>query len=194
MELMNNEGKRRIENTKFKRYFSKLYFEKAFHCYKKYVKSEDLKIIDRDVKKALDEQYKINKIKLDELNSFANVIESLVKGKEFLIGHTGFTLQLQQIEKIKNIQNLSVDELRDLFDMFQNMADSYDKKEKSVEEAFCIANIIKILYTIYKDRNIDKLMEYIYRLEDIMEGREDEHYNWYEEIKKINELIKEKNE
>ena len=194
MELMNNEGKRRMENIKFKRYFSKLYFEKAFHCYKKYVKSEDLKIIDRDVKKALDEQYKINTTKLDELNSFANVIESLVKGKEFLIGHTGFTLQLQKIEKLKNIQNLSVDELRDLFDMFQNMADSYDKNEKSVEEAFCIANIIKILYTIYKDTNFDKLMDYIYRLEDIMEGREDEHYNWYEEIKKINELIKEKNE
>ena len=194
MELMNNEGIKRLKNNKFKRYFSKLYFEKAFCCYKKYVQNDDLKVIDIEIKRALDEQHKINTTNLDEINSFAKVIESLAKGKEFLIGKSGFTLQLKQIEKLENIEKLSVDELRDIFDLFQNMADSYDKKEKCLEEAYCIANLIKIIYTIYHDKNIDKLMEYIYRLEDIMEGREDEKYAWYEEIKKINELIKEKDE
>ena len=194
MELMNNEGNKRMQNNKFKRYYSKLYFEKAFHCYKKYVKTDDLILIDRETKKNLDKQIQINITKLDEINSFANVIESLVKGKEFLIGKTGFTIKLKQIEKINDIQSLSADELRELFDIFQNMADSYDKKENCIEEAYCIANIIKIMYKIYKDKNYDKLMDYIYRLEDIMEGKEDEKYNWYEEIKKINELIKEKSE
>lgn len=192
MELMNNEGNNKMENQKFCRYYSILYFEKAFYCYKKYTIDDDLMKIDRDIKIKLEEQIQKNKKKLYEIKSFATVIESLAKEKQFLVGHTGFTFVLQQLEKLKNLEVLSVDEMKELFDLFQNMVDSYDKKEKSLEEAYCIANIIKILYKIYKDEDKDRLLEYISRFNFIMEGREDEKYNWYKEIKKIIDEIENK--
>ena len=185
MELMNNEGKKKIKNAKFSRYYSKLYFEKAFYTYKKYAKNYDLKTIDRDLKKKLEEQEEINIKHLKEINSFAIVIESLANEKKFLIGHTGFTFMINQIEKLKDMTKLSANELKELFDLFQNTADSYDPKEKSIEEGYCIANIIKILYKLYNDRNNEKLEKYIDRLEDIMENRQDEKYIWYNEIKEI---------
>ena len=192
MELMNNEGNNKMENKKFCRYYSILYFEKAFYCYKKYTIDDDLMKIDRDIKIKLEEQIQKNKKKLYEIKSFATVIESLAKEKQFLVGHTGFTFVIQQLEKLKNLEVLSVDEMKELFDLFQNMVDSYDKKEKSLEEAYCIANIIKILYKIYKDEDKDRLFEYISRFNFIMEGREDEKYNWYIEIKKIIDEIENK--
>ena len=188
MEIMNNEGNKRMKNHKFSRYYSILYFEKAFYCYKKYTIPEDLLIIDKNIKQQLEEQQKINQDKLNKIKSFAIVIESLAKDKEFLIGHTGFTNVIKLIEKLNDINQITVDEMKELLDLFQNMADSYNKKLKCVEEAYCIANIIKILYKIYKDKDKDKLIYYIDRLKFIMEDKEEE-YKWYNEIKKIIEEI-----
>ena len=177
-----------MKNHKFSRYYSILYFEKAFYCYKKYTIPEDLLIIDKNIKQQLEEQQKINQDKLNKIKSFAIVIESLAKDKEFLIGHTGFTNVIKLIEKLNDINQITVDEMKELLDLFQNMADSYNKKLKCVEEAYCIANIIKILYKIYKDKDKDKLIYYIDRLKFIMEDKEEE-YKWYNEIKKIIEEI-----
>jgi hypothetical protein len=48
MELMNNEEKHRIEKKKYSRYFSKLYFEKVFFTYRKYILNKNFATIDRD--------------------------------------------------------------------------------------------------------------------------------------------------
>ena len=136
----------------------------------------------------MEKQYNDNINKLNEINSFAIAIESLAKEKQFLIGHTGYTFIVKQIEKIQNIEKLNKDELKELYDLFQNMVDSYNSKEKCIEEAYCIANIIKILYKVYKNENKDKLMFYIDKFQDIMEDKQDEKYNWYNETK---EMIKE---
>ena len=52
----------------------------------------------------------------------------------------------------------------------------FDKKEKSIGEAYCLANIIKINFTFFRNSNTDKLYEYIDRLENIMKEREDESF------------------
>ena len=142
MELMNNEGNKKMKKTKFSRYYSKLYFEKAFYCYKKYVRNDDLSTMKRDIKQELEKQLNNNIIKLREINSFAIVIESMANEKKFLIGHSGYAFIVNQIEKIKDIEKLAVDEVKELFDLFQNMLDSYNIKDKCIEEAYCIANII----------------------------------------------------
>ena len=194
LELMNNEGISIIknkDNKKFSRYYSKLYFEKAYYCSKKYIKEENLGAIDRNIKHKLEEQQKINESKLNEINSFSVPIEKLVKGKEFLIGHSGFTFVIKLLEKLEDPNNLSEEEIQDILDMFQNWLDIYDDNN-GVEKGYCLANIIKIRYKILKEENYDKLMEYIQKLEFTMKDREDEEYTWYKEIKEIISEIKEK--
>ena len=191
--LMNNEGLNRMKKKEYRRYYSKLYFEKAFYYYKKYVIKNDLLIIDREIKHQLEEQEKLNKQNLDEINSFAFVIDSLVEQKKFLYGNSGFTLMFIKLQKIKDIDNLGKEEMEEILDLFKNIADCYDKDKKSIGEAYCIANIIKLIYKIIKNENDDKLQYYIDRFYFIMEGREEEKYEWLKEIKQIIEEIEEKN-
>ena len=183
IKLMNDEGDKRMKNIKFSRYFSKLYYEKAFYCCKKYIKNDDLYKIDINIKHKLEEVIEANRKKLNEIKSFAIVVESLANEKKFLIGNSGFTFILNKISKLNNPENLSIDELKELLDLFQNMEDSYNIKEKCVEEAYCIANIIKIQYEL-KVGLTDKIIKYIDKLNYIMNGN-DEKYYWYKEIKKI---------
>ena len=187
MELMNIEGMNRIEKKKFSRYFSKLYFEKVFFSYKKYILNGNLATIDRDnsVKKKLEEQLKITEMKLKEINSFAFVIENIVNENKFLYGKTGFTKILKKIEKLNTANDLSEEEMIELYDIFKNMVDSYDKKRKSIGEAYCLANLIKISYKIIKNADNDVLMGYIYRFREIMKGRDGSDYKWYAEISGI---------
>ena len=190
MEIMNNEGNSiNKSNKKFRRYYSKLYFEKAYYCCKKYIKEENLCVIERNIKNKLDEQIRINENKLNEINSFAIAIEKLVNGKEYLFGNSGFTLVIKVIEKLENPDSLSEEEIQELLDLFQNMIDVYGDKN-CVEKGYCLANIIKIKYVILKDKDYEKLMDYIQNLEFIMEDKEDEDYAWYKEIQTIIKDIK----
>ena len=194
MELMNEEGNKRMKNLKYSRYFSKLYYEKAFYCYKKYFKECDLTKVDREIKHKLEEQILINKKKLNEIKSYAVVVDSLAKEQKFLVGNnTGYTFMVNQIEKLNDPDSLSVDELKQLLDLFKKMDEIYEIKEKSLEDAYCIANIIKIHYKLLKYDITDKLIEYLDKFNFIMEEREDEQYNWYKEIKEIINEIEMKN-
>ena len=194
MELMNEEGNKRMKNLKYSRYFSQLYYEKAFYCYKKYFKECDLTKVDREIKHKLEEQILINKKKLNEIKSYAVVVDSLAKEQKFLVGNnTGYTFMVNQIEKLNDPDSLSVDELKQLLDLFKKMDEIYEIKEKSLEDAYCIANIIKIHYKLLKYDITDKLIEYLDKFNFIMEEREDEQYNWYKEIKEIINEIEMKN-
>ena len=100
---------------------------------------------------------------------------------------------VNQIEKLNDPDSLSVDELKQLLDLFKKMDEIYEIKEKSLEDAYCIANIIKIHYKLLKYDITDKLIEYLDKFNFIMEEREDEQYNWYKEIKGIINEIEMKN-
>ena len=189
MELLNNEGIERKNKKKFSRYYSKLYFEKVFYSLKKFVIQKDLFIINKSIKEKFEKQKAINEEELKKVNSFTNFIETKIREGKFLYGQTGFTMMGKKIEKFE--QNMKAEDVQDILDLFQNMADSFDKKENSIAEAYCLANIIKINYSLYENKDYDKLSKYIDRLEKIMEGREDEKFIWYEDIKEIIKKIEE---
>ena len=183
LELLNNEGIERKKKKKFSRYYSKLYFEKVFYVSKKYLIESDLFIIDKAIKEKYEKVKASNEEELKKVNSFTNFIETKIKEGKFLFGQTGFTSVGKKIEQFE--QNMKVEDVQDILDLFHNMADSFDKKENSLAEAYCLANIIKINYKIYHITDYDKLCKYIDRFETIMDGREDENLNWYKEAKEI---------
>ena len=133
----------------------------------------------------MEEQLKITEKELKEINSFAFVIENIVNENKFLYGRTGFTKILKKIEIMNTANDLSKEEMIELYDIFKNMVDSYDKKRKSIGEAYCLANLIKISYKIIKNVDNEVLMGYIYRFREIMKGRDGSDYKWYAEISGI---------
>ena len=191
MELLNNEGIERKNKKKFSRYYSKLYFEKVFYALKKFVKQDDLFVIDKKIKERYEKQKSLNEEELKKVNSFTNFIETKIREGKFLYGQTGFTMMGKKIESFE--KNMRTQDVQDILDLFHNMVDSFDKKENSLAEAYCLANIIKINYMIYKVKDYDKLAKYINRFEKIMEDKENKKYDWYEEIKEIIKNIEEEN-
>ena len=189
MELLNNEGIERKNKKKYSRYYSKLYFEKVFYSLKRFVIEKDLFVIDKSIKEKYEKQKAINEEELKKVNSFTNFIETKIREGKFLYGQTGFTMMGKKIEQFE--KNMKTEDAQDILDLFQNMVDSFDKKENSIAEAYCLANIIKINYLLYQNKDYEKLETYILRFEKIMEGREDEKYNWYEDIKNIINKIQE---
>ena len=198
MEILNNEGiqhlsKDKKTGIKYIRYYSKLYFEQVFFGITKFVDEEKLKTIDLNIKKSYDTQKKINKEELDKLNSFAYYIERYIKDGEDLIGETGFTKGVSNLKKI--IQSIKPEELtkieiEDILDKFIGMADSYDKNQNRIEEAFCLANIIKINYKYLNIKDTEKLERYIERLRIIMDKKDEDKYQWYSKAKEIiNNLV-----
>ena len=185
LELMIEEGNNRSKIVKFRRYYSKLYFEKAFFVYKKYIKNEEFKIIDYGLSKQLKKLYQDIEKNLNQIDSFAFLINSLAEEKKILFGSSGYTKAIKEIEKLKRLELLTTEELEDLLDLFQNMSNTFQFKEKNIGQAFCFANIIKINYKILKNKNLSKLEDYIDKLEIIMSEREDQNYQWYIEIKDI---------
>ena len=183
IELLNNEGINRKKKKKYSRYYCKLYFEKAFYASKKYIVKNDLYIIDKRIKENYEKQKAINEEELKKVNSFTNYIEVMVNEGQFLFGNTGYTQAAQKIEKFK--KNMKQEDIQDILDLFHNMADSFDKNKRSLGEAYCLANIIDIYYSILKITDYDRLYKYLARFEIIMEGREDEKYEWYAKIKEI---------
>ena len=192
LELMVEEGNNRAKEKKFNRYYSKLYFEKAFFACKEYMSNDDLKIIERELSNKIKELNQVIENKLKQINSFAFLVDYLAKEKAFLFGSTGYTQKYKEIEKLKCPEKLKEEELEDLLDLFQNMANTYNFKERNIGHAYCLANIIKINYIISRNTDLTKLDDYIEKLEIIMSERKDEKYEWYNDIKEIIEEIRKK--
>ena len=190
MEILNNEGLNKKKEKKFSRYYSKQYFEKVFYSLKKFVNEKDLLIIKKDLRKRYEKQKEINELELKKVNSFTNLIETMVKEGKFLFGGSGFTLMAQ---KLKNFEKIKSEEVQEILDLFNNMVNSFDPKDKSIGEGYCLANIIKINYSILGNKDFDKLYRYIDRLETIMKLHKDEKYSWYNEIKPIIKKLENEN-
>jgi len=191
MELMNKEGLSKKKNQKFSRYYAKLYFEREFYSIKKYLKESDFSNMNGANKQKFQKEQKINDEELKKVNSFTNFIEKRIKEGKFIYGNTGYTVIGKKIEKFeKNIEDMTVEEIIEILDIFEGMKDSFDQKENSIGEAYCLANIIKINYTIFK-RDYDKLWKYTNRIKTLLFEKE-YNYAWVKDIKKTIEEIEEK--
>jgi hypothetical protein len=182
MEILNNEGIKQLSRDnksgkKLLRYYAKLYFEQAFFGITKFVDEEKLKTIDLDIKNQYDIQSKINQDELNKLNSFAYYIEKLIKDGQYLFD--------ESVIETHNV-NFTDAEKQDILDIFIGMANSFDKSQNTIEEAFCLANIIKMKYKYMNIRDTEKLEGYIERLRQIMAKKKVDKYPWYS---RINELI-----
>ena len=72
---------------------------------------------------------------------------------------------------------MTVEEIMELLDIFEGMKDSFDQKENSIGEAYCLANIIKINYTIFK-RDYNKLSNYINKIKTLLFEKGNDKYSW----------------
>ena len=189
MELLNKEGLQKKGDQKFSRYYSKLYFESAFYSIKKYIKENDLLNIDKSIRDRFEKAKKINQEELKKVNNFTEFIEKKVKEGKFLFGKTGFTIIAQKINKFeRDMNSLTIEEVQEILDIFKNMADSFDKKENSIGEAYCISNII-IINNMFFQKGYEQLWSYINRLKTILFTRQDENYDWINTVKEIIKLI-----
>jgi molecular chaperone DnaK (HSP70) len=193
MEILNNEALSKLKGGKFSRYFAKLNFEKVFFGIKKYVEEKDLQLIEPEIKKFYDSQKSITEEELKKINTFAFLVEYYAKQKKYLPGGLGFTKIKEKIDGFMQNKEPTLEETREFLDLFHNMADSYEKSEKSIGEAYCLATIIKISFEYLGITDYDRLEIYIERFEFIMEGKEKENYKWYKEVSKIIEKIKPEN-
>ena len=193
MEILNNAGLSKLKGGRFSRYYAKIHLEKVFFGIKKFVEEKDLTIIDSEIKKFYDSQKLINEEELKKINSFAFLVDLYARDKKYIPGGLGFTNINRKIEGFNQKQDPTLEEAQEILDLFQNMADSYEINEKSIGEAYCIANIIKISFENLGITDYDKLEIYIERFEFIMDGKEKENYKWYNEIIKIIEKLKLKN-
>ena len=191
MELMNEEGISKKKNDKFSRYYSKLYFEKEFYSCKKYIKKNDILNMDITIKGRYEKEKKINEEELKKVNSFTSFIEQKINKGEFIYGKTGFTVIGKKIEKYeKDIESMTIEEIKEVLDIFEGMVDSFDPKDNSIGEAYCLSHIIIINYNIF-NRGYDKLWSRINRLKTIFFSIK-KTYDWAEEAKRIINEIEEK--
>ena len=193
IELLNNEGLQKKGDQKFSRYYSKLYFERGFYSIKKYFKANEFSDVDKHIRERFEKAKKLNEEELKKVNNFTEFIEKKVKEGKFLFGKTGFTIIAQKINKFeKDMSSLTVEEVQEILDIFKNMADSFDKKENSIGEAYCISNII-IINNMFFKKGYDQLWSYINRLKTILFTRQDENYDWINSVKEIIKLIESEN-
>ena len=183
MELMNSEGLAKKNNKQFSRYYAKLYFEREFYSIKKYIKDNDiLSMNESNKKKFLSEKSK-NEEELKKVNSFSLFIEKKVKEGKFLYGKTGFTMIGKKIEEYEeNMDCLTEEQIKEILDLFENMTDSFDKKENSIGEAYCLAHIIFINHKYFK-RGYDKLWKHINRIKTLLFSIESKKYDWVDKVK-----------
>ena len=146
LEMMNIKGLSYLKGKKIRRYYAKLYLEKAFFNIKKYVDINDFITIDKAIKEKFDFLRTENEEELNKLNSFAHLIEIYANEGKIIFGKTGFTKIDKKIKKIK--QNPTLEEIYEILNILQNMVDSFDKSKKSIGEAYCLGNIIIINYQL----------------------------------------------
>ena len=209
VEILFKEGDRILkERKKYAKYYSTKFYKKA----------EQIKnIIDDNLKKKMDLNLrtKLNDIeenygtKLSEINAFTCTIENQLEKKntKFLPKRTksGITI-------IENKINSSED-IFFIIDIYQEMANSLSKGPPSEKLAYCIANIIIINFTIFKNYNfkfyevLNNRINYILdRLpqdeeyeddddennDDNDDAEEKHRHNWYKQLIEVNEKIAKK--
>ena len=189
IELLNKEGFAKKEGKEFCRYYSKLYFERAFYSIKKYFKESDFDMLDESIKKRFNKEKMIAEAEYKKINSFTEFIEIKIKKGEFLYGNTGFTMIGKKIEKFeKDMNDMTKEEIQEILDIFKNMCDSFDKSQNSIGELYCISNVIIINYVFY-DKGYKQLWSYINRFYTILKETQNVNYEWLSYAKEIVERI-----
>ena len=181
MEMLIDKGLFYLKKENIRRYYAKLYLEKAFFSIKSFVDIDDMTIIDKEIKEKLDTLKSKDQEELQKINSFAHLVEIYAEEGIIIFGNTGFTKINKKLKKLND--NPTVEEILEIRDILLNMVDSFDKNKKEIGEAYCLANIIIINYKLLGIREYDKFLYDIARFEFIMEGRDVNQYTWYKEIR-----------
>ena len=181
MEMLIDKGLFYLKKENIRRYYAKLYLEKAFFSIKSFVDIDDMTIIDKEIKEKLDTLKSKDQEELQKINSFAHLVEIYAEEGIIIFGNTGFTKINKKLKKLN--ENPTVEEILEIRDILLNMVDSFDKNKKEIGEAYCLANIIIINYQVLGIREYDKFLYDIERFEFIMEGRDVNQYTWYKEIR-----------
>ena len=193
VEILYQEGDKILnERKKYARYNSKKIYLKAEKI-KKYLGEDIIKKIDLRLNNKYNEIKKKYDSKLEEINSFVNIIKNQIEEKDtpFLPKQTGFSL----IKKIVDEQIIDEENLFLILDIYQEMADSLGEGV-SEAKAFCLANIIKIKFSFFKSDNFelyDKLnedIEYIY--ERLIEEEDKPEPEWHKKLSDLNKEIETK--
>ena len=203
VDLLYKEGDKILEEKKqYSRYYSKKFYIKAKKI-KSYIDNDEK--LKAKMNSKLDNKYKELKIykgKVEEIDSFVESIKNLIQQKNipYLSNKTGFTRHNEQIEK--SLGNLyEENNVYFLLDILQEMAISL-KNEVSISEveAYCLATIIKINFSINKNydfklyENLIGRIEYIYGklYEEENEDEELKEPIWHQEFTQLTEEIKKK--
>ena len=144
---------------------------------------KDLYVINKDIYESYKKQIKIADEGLVKINSFVHYVETIIKEGKFISGNTGYTWIDNKLKKLE--ENPKKEDILDILDLFHNMLDSFEKKDKSIELAYCLGNIIKINYEHLNVREYEKLEKYIDKFEAIMKGKGESELPGYNEIMEI---------
>ena len=190
IELLNKEGLAKKGSKEFSRYYSKLYFERAFYSMKKYYNEDDFCGLNETIKERYNKEKIIAEAEYKKINSFTEFIERKIKNGEFLYGNTGFTMIGKKIERFeKDMYSMTGEEIQEILDIFKNMTDSFDKTQNTIGEAYCISNVILINNIFYK-KGYKQLWPYINRFNTIINIRQNENYDWISNAKEyINNIV-----
>ena len=193
MEKFNECGKNCLrEMQKFCRYNSLIYFEKALKFYKTYIK--DLKNVNKVCHKKIYDncklQYEECKIYLEDINSDAILLcqDSIRLGKIISKG-CGFT------KKVKGL-NYGLKEEKEKNEL---VLENYEKMyaelqgKKTKEEAICLANIIKINFSLLGYNNFKDYLKLADNCQLICKQiKIDPNTQWYKEFKELHKELKDK--
>jgi len=189
IELLNKEGLAKKGGKEFCRYYSKLYFERAFYSMKKNFNESDFSLLDENIKERFNKEKKIAEAEYKKINSFTEFIERKIQNGDFLYGNTGFTVIGKKIERFeKDISSMTKEEIEEILDIFKNMVDSFDKTQKTIGELYCICNVITINH-LYFDKGYKQLWPYINRYNTLKNSIKNENYEWLNYAKEIVEKI-----
>ena len=193
-ELLYNEGQKILdEGNKFSRYYSRKFFVKG----DKVKANIDQKLIDNmdyQLKKIygpFQEKY-LNKVDLVDTFVKSLKIKLLKKDSPYITGFTRIGKIIEEALKPENV-DLSLDILTEMVSSL-----SKDKKNPTEEEAFCLANILKIKFTVLMNQNMNDIKSYeimIDRIDYIIDALEiDERTSWFSEYTELKDEIKQKKE
>ena len=202
VEQLNERGKECLQKKmKFCKYNSLIYFEKSQCLFIKYIgKASNLAICGGKLMNKAKDLFKSNHIYINEINSGAILLfeESLKSGKLILSNETGFT---------KDLLNLKFEPNQD-GEKYQIILGNYEKmlsefltektlqKEQKKKVAICIANIIKISFSLLGYTHLKRYIQLGEKCElyanDIDSGI-NKNEDWYKEfldlMKEIKELV-----
>ena len=210
---MNQYGNEYIQsNKKYCKYYSLLSYEQANTIYQKYLSEVSKDLLPKKEKENLEKQKAITTEKIRDITNGAIVLcyESFKGG--YLVGEDikaqgrGITNQLRIFAIGDLVKEISIKDIMKRVEMYKIVLNNYEKilseiqnseemKEKTIKEAICIANILKI-NQILGEFNSKKrtLLRYAERCKYIIDVNKDRELyktkNWYNEFDNLYRLLK----